>query len=158
MGIPREPQQRVASFRLLQIDGDAAFAAIGIEEHAAHARAAAGTDLPDDVAFGAFHLDDVRAHIREDLRGVGPHQNGGQVENRNAAKRAHGRPSQNLFIYVHLTFSGSQPNDSAFCAWAHALSRILTNKFTYMYIRPNQEGSSADTAGRSGPGPARVRE
>ena len=51
---------------------------------------AARPDLANDIAVGAFHLDDIGAHVREDLGGIGSHQDRGQIENRKTAERTHG--------------------------------------------------------------------
>ncbi len=47
-----QPQHGVAPGRLLQVEDDAALAAIGVEEHRAHAGMPGRADLPRHVAIG----------------------------------------------------------------------------------------------------------
>src|SRR5229473_1234186 len=89
--LPGEAQQGVASIRMLEIDDNAALAAVGVEKHPAHARGSARPDLTNDIAVGAFHLDDIGAHVREDLGGIRSHQDRGQIENGKTAERTHGK-------------------------------------------------------------------
>lgn len=120
VGALGQSQQRVAPLRLFEIEHDAALAAIGIEKHSAHAGRAAGTDLPNDVALGAFDLDDIGAHVRQHLGAVGAHQHRGQVENGEAGKRSHGA-SLDKFIYVELEFRKCR------CQFGHATLRRMAS-------------------------------
>ena len=97
---------------MLEVDRNAALAAVGVEKHSAHARRSSRADLPDDVAIRAFHLDDVGAHVGNDLRGIGSHQDGGQIENRKTVEGTHGHfrtvalpQGKVLFLYVYIKFT-----------------------------------------------------
>ena len=85
-----QPQRRVASGRLFQIERERALAAIGVEEHRPHAGMAGRADQAGDVAVERLDLDDFGAVIAEHLGGVGPHQHGGHVDDLDAPQRSHG--------------------------------------------------------------------
>ncbi|MCY1225839.1 hypothetical protein D3C81_959840 [compost metagenome] len=80
IGIGGEAQQRFAPGGLLQVQHDAALAAIDVQEDAGHAVVAAGAHITHGVAGGRLDLDHVGAEVAEDLGGVRSHQDGGHVD------------------------------------------------------------------------------
>jgi hypothetical protein len=92
VGLFDQPQQHAASRRLLQIEHDAALAAIGVEKHRPHAGVARRADLPGYVALRRFDLDDIGAVVAENLRRVRPHQHRRHVDDFDAFERSHSDP------------------------------------------------------------------
>ncbi len=86
-----ETLQRVLAVGRLEVEHDAAFVAVGGEEQRTHAFGAARADGAGDVAFGAFDLDDVGAHVAEGLGGHGAEDHGGEVEHGDAVQGARRR-------------------------------------------------------------------
>ena len=84
-------QHDLTSRRLLQIEADAALAAIGIEEHRSHAGMTDRSDQPGHVAFQRLDLDDIGAIVAEHLGGIGSHQHRRHVDDLDALQRTHGR-------------------------------------------------------------------
>ncbi len=96
VGVARQPQEDLASLVGLQVEGDAALAAVG---HGA------GVALPADLGLeatrvvagdGLLDLDDVRAELGQHHRGVGAGEEPGQVEDAEAVERQHGDPSRRV--------------------------------------------------------------
>lgn len=59
-------------------------------------------DLPRDVAAGRFHLDHIRAHVAQRLGGIGPHQNGRDIDDADAVQRTcHAAFPSNSLSRVH---------------------------------------------------------
>ena len=81
IGPARHAQQRVAPLRLLQIYDDRPLTAVGAEIKMPHAWAAHGAGLPHHVAVRRLDFDHIRAVIAENLGGIRPHHNTGQIKN-----------------------------------------------------------------------------
>ena len=85
-----QPHQDRASGRLFEIEHEAALVAIDGKEERAHPGTAHRARHAHDVAARRLHFNDVGAVIAEDLRRVGPHQDGRHVDDAHAVKRARG--------------------------------------------------------------------
>jgi hypothetical protein len=83
-------RRSIAACRLFQIEADAALAAVGIEEHRAHAGVTGRADQPRHVAICGFDLDDIGAVIAEHLGRVRAHQHGRHVDDLDALQWSHG--------------------------------------------------------------------
>ena len=70
-----------------EIEHHAALAAVHVDEHAGQARGGAHRDVTRVVAFGRFDLDHVGAHVGHDLRAVGAHDHGGEVDHPDTGER-----------------------------------------------------------------------
>ena len=76
--------------RLLQVEDQAAFAAVDVQEDRAHARVAHRPDPAHRVAAGRFDLDHIGPHVAQDLGGVGRHQHARDVDDPHAVQGACG--------------------------------------------------------------------
>jgi hypothetical protein len=76
--------------RLLQVEHDRALAAVQRHMGRAHR---AGFGMPPHITRNVtnwrFHLDDVRPHIGQHLRGIGPKDDTGQVDDTDTFKHFH---------------------------------------------------------------------
>jgi hypothetical protein len=59
--------QRIARDGVLEVEGKASLVAVVVQEHRGHAGVAARAEATHRVARGRLDLDDVRAHVAEDL-------------------------------------------------------------------------------------------
>ena len=75
------------TFGFLQVEHQASFVAIDVQENGAHARVAHRTNAPHGVACRRFDLHHVGAHVCHELRGIGPHQHGGEVQHTQTFQR-----------------------------------------------------------------------
>ncbi|MGY4369943.1 hypothetical protein ACVW1A_006008 [Bradyrhizobium sp. LB1.3] len=89
IGVLQQPQHGLAAGGLLQIETDRALAAVGVEEHRAHAGVTHRADQAGDVAVERFHLDDVSTVVAEHLGRIGPHQHGCHVDDLDALQGPH---------------------------------------------------------------------
>jgi hypothetical protein len=89
VGIRRQAQQHVAAGRLLEIERDAPFVAVHIEEHRPHSGVPARADLAHDVAFERLDFDDVRAHVAELQGRIGTHEHGRHIQDAQTTEWAH---------------------------------------------------------------------
>lgn len=113
VGIFQQAQHGLAAGGLLQVEADRALAAVGVEEHRAHAGVPHRTDQAGDVAVQRFHLDDVCAVVAEHLGRIGTHQHGGHVDDLDALQRSHrslpiARAQMSPAISVQLTAAASR--------------------------------------------------
>ena len=72
----------------LQVQHDAALAAIDVDEHATHARRRADRDVAGVIALRRLDFDHVGAHVGHDLGAVRSHHHGGEVDHPNPGQRA----------------------------------------------------------------------
>ena len=75
-----QPQQRFAPFRLLQVEHEAALAAVEVQVEVPHAAVLHRRHVAHVVAFVRLDLDDVGAELGEDLGRERTHHDGGEVE------------------------------------------------------------------------------
>ena len=88
VSIAGKRQQGRAGRRLLEVEHNAALAAIDVEEHPAARLVATWREVARGVAIRAFDLNHVSAQIGENLSRVWPHEHACQVENFHARQRA----------------------------------------------------------------------
>src|SRR5581483_5866029 len=93
-------------------------AAVGIEEHRAHAGMAGRTDQPRHVAVQRLHLDHVGAVVAEHLGRVGAHQHGRHVDDLDALQWAHGVACSRMLSGPRK--SSARPRSRASRVWGYA--------------------------------------
>jgi hypothetical protein len=88
VGAAHHLQQRVAACGVLQVEHDAALAAVELQKQRRHAGVAARRVVARQVALRRLDLDHVGTQVTQGLGGVGAHRDAGQVEDANARERA----------------------------------------------------------------------
>ena len=88
VGGRREPQQRLARRRPLQVEHDALLVAVDVEEIGGHARIPRRADAAHHLALGRLDLDDFGAEVAEDLGRHRPQYRDRQVDDANPRKRS----------------------------------------------------------------------
>ncbi|MNS27574.1 hypothetical protein D3C72_595260 [compost metagenome] len=86
-------ERRHARFGL-EVEDDASFAAIDVDEHGAHPGGRTIGDVADRIPAWRFDLDDLRPHVRHQLRAVRPHDHRRDVDDPNTGQSSlmHRRP------------------------------------------------------------------
>src|SRR5439155_2885726 len=107
-----QTQQRAAASLPFYVEDDPALVAVHLQVQVPHAAPVHGRGAPHDVAFRRLDLDYFGAVVREDLRRVGTHDDGGQVDDADALQRARsGHPAQ--YPAAQPSVRGSEPPCSA---------------------------------------------
>ena len=96
----------------LEVEHHAALVAVEMQEAAGHAWIAVRPVAAKRVAFGAFDLDHVRAHVRHDVGRERTHDDIGQIDDPDAARV--GRPpgvvsTASTFLPLRLNFIAHRP-------------------------------------------------
>ncbi len=87
--VGQQAVEHVQPGRFLQVERDAALAAIGIEEDRTHVGVPTRADLAHQVALRGLDLDDVRAHVAQRQRRERPHQHRRHVDDLDAVQWTH---------------------------------------------------------------------
>src|SRR4029077_9107142 len=86
IGSADKPHETLLGCRLLQIENDAALVAVEMEKAAGHSIVAIRTIAAERVTLRALDLDDVGAHVCENMRRERTHDHVRQVDDANAAQ------------------------------------------------------------------------
>ena len=85
--------QRPRSGIGLQVQHDAALAAVDVDEHPTHARRGTDRDVTGVIPLWRFDFDHVSAHVGHDLRAVRSHHHCGEVDYPHTGQRSRARPA-----------------------------------------------------------------
>lgn len=88
VGRAGQAPERVASAFQIEVQHDAALAAVGVQEHGAHAAMPGRAQVADAVALGRLDLDHLGAHVPQDLGGHRARQRRRHVQHPYAAQRS----------------------------------------------------------------------